>query len=115
MKNLDTEQFNQMRVRHYSGHLGDARCGAFVVPYQAHILRVIAVSDAGWDHVSVSLELRIPNWEEMEYVKRLFFRDTEYAMQLHVPSASHINCHPNVLHLWRPHKQMIPRPPSWMV
>ena len=51
----------------------------------------------------------------MEQVKRLFFRDDETAMQLHVQPADHINCHPHCLHLWRPHGVEIPRPPAFMV
>lgn len=78
-------------------------------------LRVIASSGEGWDHVSVSLPGRCPNWPEMEYVKRLFFKDSEAAMQLHVPPDDHINCHPNCLHLWRPLKGEIPRPPAILV
>ncbi len=78
-------------------------------------LRIIVGIGAGWDHVSVSLETRCPTWGEMEFVKRLFFRDDETAIQLHVPPADHINHHAFTLHLWRPHMVSIPRPPAWMV
>lgn len=78
-------------------------------------LKVVASWGCGWDHVSVSTKKRIPNWDEMEFVKRTFFRDDETAMQLHVPPSDHINCHPYCLHLWRPHDCGIPRPPAWMV
>ena len=70
---------------------------------------------AAWDHVSVSRKNRVPNWAEMSHVHRLFFRDDEVAMQLHVPISQHINCHPFVLHLWRPHEGAIPLPPAFMV
>lgn len=91
--------------------------GAFIAksPIDGGDLRIIASSDFGWDHVSVSRVNRPPNWPEMSFVKRLFFRDDETAMQLHVPVADHINCHPNCLHLWRPHDREIPCPPPWMV
>lgn len=91
--------------------------GAFNVPHHPTgvLLRVIASNGGGWDHVSVSLPNRTPNWREMEYIKRLFFRENEAAMQIHVPPADHINCHPNCLHLWRPQDTEIPRPPAWMV
>lgn len=91
--------------------MGNGDVGAFMWGR----LRIVAARGEGWDHVSVSLEHRAPNWEEMEMVKRAFFKDDECAMQLHVPPTDHINCHPNVLHLWRPHWKHIPRPPSWMV
>jgi len=91
--------------------------GAFKIPHPATgvFLQVIASNGGGWDHVSVSLPNRCPNWREMEFVKRLFFKPDETSMQLHVPPSDHINCHPNCLHLWRPQEGSIPRPPEWMV
>jgi hypothetical protein len=72
-----------------------------------------------WDHVSVSVidpdGDRCPVWAEMEMVSRAFFKDRETAMQLHVPLSDHINCHPYCLHLWRPQRLRIPRPPAEMV
>lgn len=84
-------------------------------PETGTTLRVIATTGAGWDHVSVSTPRRCPNWQELEKVKRLFFQDSETAMQLHVPPAEHINNHPYCLHLWRPRYVDIPRPPAYMV
>jgi hypothetical protein len=78
-------------------------------------LRVMATTGEGWDHVSVSLSDRTPTWEEMEFVKTLFFRPDEAAMQLHVPAADHVNNHPFCLHIWRPQKAEIPRPPAILV
>lgn len=74
---------------------------------------VIASNGDGWDHVSVSTEGRCPTWEEMDRIKRLFFKHDEVAMQLHVAVSNHISCHPYTLHLWRPHgvKRAIPLPP----
>ncbi|WP_319519854.1 hypothetical protein [uncultured Martelella sp.] len=91
--------------------------GAFEIPHRptSVVLRVVASVGLGWDHVSVSLPKRCPNWPEMEYVKRLFFREDETAMQLHVPPADHISHHPFCLHMWRPHHIEIPMPPSFMV
>jgi hypothetical protein len=100
------------------GAIGDSGCGSFTVPspIDRAPMRVIASSGEGWDHVSVSRKNRCPNWPEMEHVKRLFFRDDETAMQLHVPPSQHISFHPHCLHLWRPNDgQEIPRPPSIMV
>lgn len=51
----------------------------------------------------------------MERVKRTFFKDTEAAMQLHVPVADHLSLHPYCLHIWRPHDATIPLPPKNMV
>lgn len=105
------------RVRLPGFDPGDDREGAFQLlsPVDRAPLRIIASSDLGWDHVSVSRKNRPPNWSEMSFVKRLFFKESETAMQLHVPVEDHVNCHPHTLHLWRPHDQEIPRPPSFMV
>jgi hypothetical protein len=90
--------------------------GAFLVtgPRGAK-LKIIASNGHGsirWEHVSVSVQHRIPNWQEMSWVKDQFFKDDECVMQLHVPKSEHINIHPNVLHLWRPLDETIPTPPS---
>jgi hypothetical protein len=100
-----------------SGFAGDHGCGVFRFPspIDRAILTVVASDGDGWDHVSVSRSNRCPNWPEMEHIKRLFFAESETVMQLHVPASEHINCHPHTLHLWRPQKQDIPRPPGWMV
>jgi hypothetical protein len=114
MRNL--HELDQHRVRHYSGTMGNGNMGAFVLFSDKGVeLRIIATNAEGWDHVSVSTPSRCPTWEEMEFVKRLFFGHNECAMQLHVPPAEHINCHPYTLHLWRPHLLRIPRPPARMI
>ena len=98
--------------------------GAFLVPYHPKgmmgrtLLRVIASSgadqpaDYAFDHVSVSLSNRCPTWDEMDYIKRLFFKDEEVAYQLHMPSHDNINNHQYCLHIWRPLKAQIPLPPA---
>jgi hypothetical protein len=107
---------NRLPAR-FRAYEGDDTCGAFVVksPIDKADLVVMASSDFGWEHVSVSRRNRCPNWAEMSYVKGLFFKNEETVMQLHVPSSDHINDHPNCLHLWRPTHQEIPRPHGWMV
>ena len=122
MRNLLEPEVNDFRdtsasVLEYYGNVGDSNSGAFWVPSfkDGKRMRVIASAGAGWEHVSVSRRDRVPNWYEMEYIKRLFFKPDEVAMQLHVPSQDHISIHPNCLHLWRPMDTEIPRPPAWMV
>lgn len=101
--------------------------GAFQIPHPptGAELRVIACDgrisreqhgdDHAWDHVSVSLAKRCPNWLEMAFVKNVFWADDETVMQLHVPAAEHINEHPFTLHLWKSLLIPIPLPPSQMV
>lgn len=114
---LDRYRQRGRAVLEFYGWEGDHEHGAFVVPscIDRQPLVTVASASDGWDHVSVSRKNRTPNWQEMEQIKRLFFRDDETAMQLHVPPEDHVNMHPNVLHLWRPQAVEIPRPPSIMV
>ena len=69
----------------------------------------------GWEHVSVSTRRRVPNWEEMCFVKNAFWLPNECVMQLHPPEADYVNIHPNCLHLWRPLNTEIPMPPPEFV
>jgi hypothetical protein len=64
-----------------------------------------------WEHVSVSTDRRCPTWQEMDFVKDLFWGPEETVMQLHVPKNRHVNVHPYCLHLWRPLFTAIPLPP----
>lgn len=102
---------------HFKGYAGDHTCGAFQIasPVDRAVMHIMASSDCGWEHVSVSRRNRCPNWAEMSHVKSLFFKEDETVMQLHVPASDHVNDHPYCLHLWRPTQQEIPRPPGWMV
>ena len=113
----DLSDLNKFRVAHpLFGLEGDDRNGCFYIPGPCGMkLQIIASCDAGWDHVSVSLKNRPPNWAEMSFVKVKFFEPEETAYQLHVAESEHINLHPNCLHLWRPHDKEIPLPPRGFV
>jgi hypothetical protein len=89
--------------------------GAWGLAAQIGDIRIIIGCGLGWDHVSVSLEYRCPLYDEMKAIKRLCFRDDEWAMELHAPPSKHISRHPYVLHLWRPQDVAIPTPPEIMV
>jgi hypothetical protein len=67
--------------------------------------------DVLWEHVSVSLKNRCPRWDEMCFVKDLFWDAEETVMQLHPPKSMWINNHPFCLHLFRPLNETIPLPP----
>lgn len=64
-------------------------------------LTVIASDGAGWEHVSVSLSHRTPTWEEMCFVKSLFWNEEDAVIQIHPPKSEYVNTHPFTLHLWR--------------
>jgi hypothetical protein len=102
-------------IINYFGNEGDETCGAFEVPYKNYRLLALASSGASWDHVSVSLKKRIPSWEQMNFIKDLFFYEEETVMQLHPPKSQYVDNCSNCLHLWRPHDVEIPLPPSILV
>ena len=100
--------------------------GVFMIPHTPTGVKLRCIVSSGalgetegpewmWDHVSVSLPNRCPNWPEMSYLKSVFWADDETVMQLHVPASDHLSLHPYCLHLWKPQLLEIPRPPSEMV
>lgn len=86
-----------------------------------HIFNVIANNGSMWEHLAITLRelhkrpIRCPYWEEMCFIKNLFWDKEEAVMQLHPPESDYINNHPYCLHLWRPKHADIPLPPSIMV
>ncbi len=99
------------------GVCGGAGWGVFLIPspIDKAPMRVIASTDAAWEHVSVSRAKRCPNWPEMCFIKEQFFSDNEAVMQLHPPRSDYVHHHPFCLHLWRPILERIPRPEAWRV
>jgi hypothetical protein len=90
--------------------------GAFYIPGPCgRDLFVRATNDNDWEHVSVSIKTRCPNWEEMNFIKDLFWHENEAVMQLHPPKSEYVNMHKFCLHMWRPLKAIIPLPPSILV
>jgi hypothetical protein len=74
-------------------------------------LKVIVSDGLGWDHVSVSHSARVPTWDEMCWVKQLFFRPDECVVQFHPKQSDYVNMHSNCLHMWRMQEGEFPMPP----
>lgn len=53
-----------------------------------------------WYHVSFSRAMRIPTWEDVTLVHRLFVGEEVEAYQVLAPRSRWVNVHPNCLHLW---------------
>jgi hypothetical protein len=85
--------------------------GAFFIPGPQELLKVIVSDQGGWDHCSVHVEGRCPTWEELCFVKYLFWTPEETVIQYHPAASDYINNHPFVLHLWKPQGVTIPLPP----
>jgi len=124
MRRNPTKRIEQYRITHgqLASDKDDGANGAFLIPIDGVTLAVI-VSDATcwkesgltgipWEHVSVSTRWRTPTWEEMDAVKRIFWRDDETVIQLHVPRSEYVNYHEFCLNLWKPIGVEIPVPPS---
>jgi hypothetical protein len=115
------EKLEDGRVRGgpYGSTAADGPMGAFLVmgPTGA-MLKIVSsgVDDEyGWEHVSVSVQHRVPNWAEMCFVKDLFWDAEECVVEYHPPRSRYINCHPYCLHLWRPLNAALPMPPPVLV
>lgn len=119
MKNdLSAVEKLRRNVGPYISSPGD-RFGIFLVTKfrtTLHIMVCEACDEMPWDHVSVSGVKsgrgHTPTWDEMCYVKDLFFDEAETVMQLHPPKSEYVNYHNHCLHLWRPLDGNIPHPPS---
>ena len=123
MRQNPTKRIERYRFR--DGPIGtseaDGANGAFLIPFGSTMLQVIAsdgmewqecgLPTPAWEHVSVSVEGRCPTWDEMAYIKGLFWRDDELVIQMHVPIQQHVNFHQFCLHLWKPIGVDIPTPP----
>ncbi len=112
---------NQYRIKSGALHSTDedGNNGAFMIRSLKIkvVLAAIASDREGWEHVSVSLPSRCPTWEEMSFVKNLFWGEEDFVVQMHPPKSDYVNCHPYCLHLWRKAgtNYFCERPPSVMV
>ena len=118
MRNPPDPRLSQARVRtgllRSDDSLGNV--GAFSIKGpRGTRLTIVASNGMGWEHVSVSCKSRCPSWNEMCWVKDLFWNDEEAVVQYHPPKSTYIDCHPHCLHLWKPLLVDLPLPPEWMV
>lgn len=118
----DVVEKGRVQAGAYASPRGE-RYGCFVLraPTGAY-LRLLASDGEGWEsfglpgprweHVSVSLPDRCPTWDELCWVKGLFWGEEECVVQFHPPKSEYVNQHPHCLHLWRPVGADMPRPPA---
>lgn len=98
--------------------------GMFIIPHYRvadYFFAVQASDGEGWEHASVSLTMkkknveRCPTWEEMCYVKDLFWDKEDTVIQYHPAEKNYVNMHKYVLHLWRPVDIELPLPDPLMI
>lgn len=107
----NNKEIEKYRDKRFSSEK-DGNNGLFFVHRQSYTLKVIASDGMGWDHVSVSLPNRTPNWGEMCFIKDLFFDLSETVVQFHPKIEEYVNNHPHCLHLWRDQHNEHWLPPS---
>jgi hypothetical protein len=102
--------------------IGDERTGMFILPNartkKGMFILCKASGELGWEHVSISIpsENRCPTWEEMCFVKDLFWNDPEdVVVQYHPAKKDYISQHDFCLHLWRKTETNFETPPSILV
>lgn len=95
---------------------GDNGNGVFKVFVNGKSFLCIASNGGGWEHVSVHRPNgKMPTWEEMCAIKKLFFNDEETVIQYHPKKSTYVNICDNCLHLWRPIDKELPMPPMIFV
>ncbi len=53
-----------------------------------------------WLHMSASRPDKVPTWEDLKWMKRVFAGRKGKAIQVIPPDSEYVNIHPHVLHLW---------------
>jgi hypothetical protein len=92
---------------HIGAHTGEGKMLA--VDHDSGDRKVIS-APTGWEHVSVQTGHRTPTWDEMCFVKDLFWEPEECAVEYHPPLSQYVKHNPYCLHLWRPKHATIPMP-----
>ncbi len=76
---------------------------AFCFKLNDESIRIITTEEPdGWEHLSVSFENRTPTWDEMCFIKELFFDPEDLCIQMHPRQSQYINMHAHCLHIWKP-------------
>lgn len=73
------------------------------------------VGEGGFEHLSVSTPIKTPTWQQMCFMKNIFWSEDECCMQLHPKKEDYVNFMKYCLHIWKPIDKEIPTPPSIMV
>lgn len=81
---------------------------------------IISSIENNWEHVSIYIpkkgrKFKIPTWNDMCYIKNLFWEGNETVVQFHPKESSYVNDHPGTLHLWKKVNEEYELPPENMV
>lgn len=78
-------------------------------------LNFIFSCQMGWEHLSVSMPNKTPNWEQMCMMKDIFWGEDECCVEYHPRNEDYVNNHEHCLHIWKPTEEHLPTPPSILV
>lgn len=90
-------------------NLGYAYAGYIKLPGSKTCTVVWSENEMGWEHVSVAPKHKyvMPTWDDMCFLKDVFFTDDEEAYQIHPKKSDYVNIKDNCLHLWRPREGVL--------
>ncbi|MBI9112426.1 hypothetical protein [Maridesulfovibrio ferrireducens] len=57
-------------------------------------------NESKWVHLSCSRKDRLPTWDDLKGVKKMFLGDEKEALQVFPKTEDYVNLHPFCLHLW---------------
>lgn len=78
------------------------RSGYITLPRGQKASVCVGRNEGGMEHVSIQLFVdRLPKWNEMCYIKDLFWKEEEKVVQIHLSKSEYVNF-VEALHLWRP-------------
>ena len=120
--NPNIEQY-RLRIGPMGSDSSMGNNGVFTIPGPRGVKLICIVSDGlGWDHVSIErlglgghISRKPPYWDEMCFIKDVFWEPEEAVVQYHPRQSLYMNLHPGVLHLWKPQNDILPEPPLEMV
>ena len=101
--------------KRFQANLSGADGGNGWVTYKGRTIFVVYSNGGEWDHVSASYNNRCPSWEEMCAIKDIFFYPDECCVEYHPAKADYVNVQEFCLHIWKPQKAELPRPPRYFV
>lgn len=119
----------RVTVGPYGTSLGSGPNGKYILEFadsgqvkRPRFLVCLVGVGMGWEHVSVSVLTkkkkpagRCPTWEEMCFIKDIFWGEGETVVQYHPAKEDYVNMHPHVLHLWKVMGETFPKPDPSMV
>lgn len=124
MKPEPISELDEYRIVHptLGGTPAGASYGAFRILLRTCVLKVISSGSCvdnpeadGWEHVSVSIASRCPTWDEMCFVKRLFWGEDETVVEFHPKRSMYVNKMPYCLHMWKRADREYELPPAMFV